>query len=192
MESRQFRMGGMQFVAEMIFRYAGKLMLFLSATAVLGIVLGVTVDFTWFFAALMIVFIVLPLLVAFLYYYIGLRRECFINTTIHTLNVCSQGIGVRMMFPVGDDQQDNDQELDEESQSCFESERYNIREEFFPYSQMESVRIGVKSVVIPFRSPLKGFIWIPADAFSTPEALGEVLDMIETHVTESCRITENI
>jgi hypothetical protein len=179
MESKVYRMGGGSFALEMLFRYAGIWMLLLSVTALTGIILGITIDLRWFVIGLMVVFVVIPMVLAFLYYYFGLRRECFINTIPHTVVVNNAGVTVRMHLP-----DNGSDEPGAEGSSAESDKEPRIREEFFPYVQMQPYRIGSKSVIIPLRTPAKGFIWIPADAFEEQEELAEALQLIDTRIAE--------
>lgn len=81
---------------------------------------------------------------------------------------------------------DNDRDDSEtgEPEADRQEKEPRIREEFFPYSQMQPYRIGSKSVIIPLRTPSKGFIWIPADAFEEQEELADALQLIDTRIAE--------
>lgn len=164
MESKEFRMSGGRFAAELVFRYAGVWLLLLSATAVTGVALGIAVDLRWMIAALMVVFIIIPMVLAFLYYYYGLRRECFVNMLPHRIVVEDEGISVRLKLS---------------SAECQENKECSYRNEFFSFSEMQPYRIGTDSVIIPFKAPVRGFIWIPADAFDDTAVLTSALEMID-------------
>ena len=75
LQTNLFRMGGMRFARELIFRYAAAWLLALSMLAVVGLAFGVAVDLRWMVVALMLVFVVIPMVLAVCYYYFGLRRE---------------------------------------------------------------------------------------------------------------------
>lgn len=183
MESKVFKMSGTIFVTEMLFRYSGAWLLGLFSMALLGVILGVTVDLRLLVIGLMVVFVVLPMVLAFLYYYYGLRRECFINTIPHSLLIGDDGLTVRMILTA--DNTDEEEEITEDSHdSSDKSVATRIRDEFFSYSQMLPYRIGSKSVTIPLRTPDKGFIWIPADAFDDNTELASALELIDTRVRQ--------
>lgn len=81
-------MRGGSFAIEMLFRYAGIWMLLLSATALTGIILGITIDLRWFVIGLMVVFVVIPMVLAFLYYYFENQTRVFHQH--HTAYRCCQ------------------------------------------------------------------------------------------------------
>ena len=155
----EFKMTQFNWMREMIFRYAWIWMLSLSLLAVAGLVLGIVVDLRWLVGSLMLVCIVLPSLLLFLYYYFGLRREAFVNTVPHTLTPTEQGLQVTL-------------KLDPETE----------RQEFFHYSDMRPMQIGPNSVTIPLKAPAKGFIWIPANAFENPQDLEITINYIDQKI----------
>lgn len=159
--SREFSMNGRHFLLGFIFRYSWIWMLSLSLIGVAALIIGITIDIRWFIVGLMVVLIVMPMLFAFLYYYYGLRRECYVNTITHRIIFKPEGINVNLIF------HDKD------------SEDIHERDEFFAYSEMQPFEIGSKSVTIPFRKPKKGFLWIPADAFENDEILVHALRYLD-------------
>lgn len=162
--SRVFKMGAGKFAVELIFRYSWIWLLSCSLLAVGGIVLGIAIDLRWLVVALMIIFIVIPFVLAFLYYFYGLRRECYVNTILHRFIVREDGLVCRLYI------------LDSNS----ENERtYRTRDEFFPYTSMKRFVIGNNSAVIPLRSPAKGFLWIPADSFNNTDHLSALLKLLD-------------
>ena len=173
-ESRVFRMGAANFISHLIFTYAGPWLLALSATAVAGVAFGIAVDIRWFIVGMMMVFLVIPMLMGFMYYYYGLRRGCLVNSVTHAVVVDDKGITVRMLFPDGMETADKENADGER--------RYVERPEFFPYSDMKPYRIGMKSVVIPLQGKDPGFLWIPFDAFGETAVLEGLLDYIGRRV----------
>jgi len=183
MESKVYKMGGVSFAAEMLFRYSGAWLLGLFALALLGIILGVAVDLRLLVVGLMVFFVVIPMVLAFLYYYFGLRRECFINTIPHSVLIDDEGLTVRMILHY--DNAGSDDDIKEyKHESSDNNEELRIREEYFSFSQMLPYRIGSRSVIIPLCTPAKGFIWIPSDAFDDKAELVAALELIDTRIRQ--------
>lgn len=188
-ESRVFRMGAANFISHLIFTYAGPWLLVLSATAVAGVAFGIAVDIRWFIVGMMVVFLVIPMLMGFMYYYYGLRRGCLVNSVMHAVVIDDKGITVRMLFEQPRDDADDAADMesaDKESadkRSADGQRRYVERLEFFPYSDMKPYRIGMKSVVIPLQGNTPGFLWIPFDAFGEAAVLEGLLDYISRRVS---------
>lgn len=162
--SRVYKMGAGKFAVELIFRYSWVWLLSCSLLAVGGIALGIVIDLRWLVVALMIIFIVIPFVLAFLYYYYGLRRECYVNTIPHRFIINGEGLTCRLYIP----------DLNSEKERT-----YRTRDEFFPYTSMKRFVIGSNSAVIPLRSPAKGFLWIPADSFNNTDHLSALLKLLD-------------
>lgn len=178
--SKVFKMSGKRFAMELLFRYAWLWLLSLSLFAVAGLVLGIVVDLRWLVAALMIVCIVLPMVLGFLYYYYGLRRECFVNTVPHRMIVGDNGILCRLRIKEIKNTSDSDQIADSDHDAV------RFRDEFFPYESMEKFIIGKDSALVPLKKPFSGFLWIPADAFTDTDHLSLLLRKLDQK-TESIK-----
>ncbi len=164
-ESREIRMSHGNFVSQLVFRYAGWWLLALSAVAVTGVVFGITVDLRWFVAGMMVVFIIIPMVLAFLYYYYALRKEFYVNMTPHRLLVGENGISAILRIAGQEDPDESGSEVTE-------------LEVFFSYSVMKSCIASDNSFVITFRKQCKGFLWFPSDAFGEIDSSGRAIEMI--------------
>lgn len=164
-QTRVFRMGSGRFAMELIFRYSWIWMLGLSVLSVAGIVLGITVNLRWLVVGLLVICVVIPMVLAFLYYYYGLQRGCFVNTIPHRIVVSEDGLIARLVI--------RDSEAPEE---------VRVRDEFFPFNRMRPFVVGNDSAVIPLKSPAKGFIWIPADAFNDENHLSDLLKTLDSKI----------
>lgn len=109
-ETNEIRMSSGRFLSELIFRYAGVWMLTLCIISVIGLALGIVVDLRWFVAGLMLIFVVLPMLISFLYYYYGLRKECYVNTLRHKIRMEEEGLVITMRFRQNNDEEQNNEE----------------------------------------------------------------------------------
>lgn len=175
--SRVFRMTPGRFAAELVFRYAWIWILALSLGAVAGIALSIMVDLRWLVITLLIVCIVMPMVLAFLYYYYGLKRGCYVNTVPHRIVMTDEGLAARLVIPLRDeDIAENDEEQGEA--------RYRTRDELFPYSSLRPFTIGSNSAIIPLSGKGAGFLWIPADAFADPENLAALLKRLDGYSGE--------
>lgn len=173
--TEEFRMTSAKFVGEMIFRHGWAYLLTLSLLGVAGIALGVAVDYRWFIIVLMLLFLVAPLLLALLYFYFGLRREAYVNTMPHTVAADDRGLTFNLRMSDLSD-------LSDESDKSDRSNNSECREEFFPYSSMTPMQVGLKSVSIPLKSPAKGFLWVPVAAFVSDDKASAFLLKVETEI----------
>lgn len=161
----EYKMSVGHFASEMLFRHAGKWMLTLTLVSVAALVVGITIDIRWFIVGLMFVLVVIPMVLMFLFYYFGLRRESFVNTVPHVLEITDGGIEIEMRFP-GDD----------------EDSEPKLRRESFAFSEMLPIRFGLKSATVPLKHPSGSFIWIPADAFEDSDDVARALETIDNRI----------
>lgn len=175
--SRVFKMSSGSFAKELLFEYAWIWLLGLSLIAVGGLVLGFVIDFRWILIGFMIICLVIPMALAFLYYYYGFRRECVVNTIDHRVIVAEDGLICRLRIPVDND----DNEI-----------RYRWRDEFFPFASMKKFVIGNNAAIIPLKSPSKGFLWLPSDSFNEEEHLSALLRLLDKKTSsDPCIITDD-
>lgn len=163
-KTKEYKMNGVNFITSFIFRYAWIWIVALCILGLLGLCLGLTVDLRLFIVGLMIIMIIMPMLAAFLYFFYGLKKECYINTVNHYIEFDNEGLSITLLF--GTRNEDNRQ----------------MRVERFTYSEFDSLQIGPKSVTIYFKSPKKGFIWIPAYAFEDENTIAGTLSFIDEKI----------
>ena len=96
--------------------------------------------------ALMLVFVVIPMVLAVCYYYFGFRRECYVNAFPHTLEITPEGITATMHFksrrPAGENPADETETEPEEK----------IVTEFFPSEMLGDIRLLPSSFTFPITS----------------------------------------
>lgn len=180
MESEIYKMGAGRFAMELMFRYSGIWLLVLSSVGLIGVIAGAAIDIRWFLIGMLLIFVVSPMLLAFMYYYYGLSRECYVNTLYHKIVIEEEGI--RIKFPnvdKGAEVEHGTEKTDSDSSKCGES---SLKDEFFKYSSMSAYKIGNSSVTIPVKTESKGFIWIPADAFRSDAEMSEALLLIDNRI----------
>lgn len=182
-DTGEFRMSAGKFITEVIFKFAAPWLLTLTVIGLIGLMLGVMIDYRWMLAVLFIIFIIAPTMLAFIYYYFGLRREAYVNTVLHTITLQDNGMLFTLKFPVSNHEESSDVEKEGEVQ---------IREEFFAYSEMLPMKTGLKSVSIPLRSPAKGYLWIPRSAFQSDDSMAEFLEYLDNKILHSAQSGKKI
>lgn len=156
-KTETFSMGANRFMAEMIFRYGGWVLLALSAIGVIGLVLGISVDLRLLALSLMVIFLIAPSILALFYYQYGLKKECWINRTEHSFVLTGEGI--KALIPEN-------------------------REMLFPYSSLSRFKIGSNAVILSFREKGHGFLWIPAGSFSSNKEMEGFLKKLDAKIPE--------
>ncbi|MDE7403300.1 MAG: hypothetical protein K2M87_07815 [Muribaculaceae bacterium] len=173
----------------MIFRYAAWPMLALSLIGVAGLVLGIAIDVRWLLGALLVLFVVAPLLIMFLYFAIATRNGNSVNTTNHYFTVKNSGLEcVILLPPLKDNVSDStssDANVSEENHDT-ELEKRSV---MFEYNRLAPFRIGSDAVIIPLKKPEKGFLWIPADAFPEPADMTEMLQLLDQKCVEQNKVS---
>lgn len=152
-ETPLFRMGGFAFIRCLMKCFAMPWLLSLSLISAIGIILGILLDIRILIVALMIITIIIPMLMAFMYYYHGLRQECFFNVLPHTLLISPQALTISLHI--------KEPAPDPDSPSDF-----RISEISFPRRHLAPARLKANALIIPIITPAQGFIWIPHEALS--------------------------
>lgn len=180
--SRVIRMTPGRFANELIFRYAWIWLLALSLISVAGITLGIIVDIRWLLIVLMFVCIICPGLLAFLYYFHGMKRGCYVNTIPHRIVITEEGLILRLLINAGDCRSEDERccESTDNSEMSSSETFVQTRDEFFPFSSLARFCIGKDSAIIPLKKPDSGFIWIPADAFNDEQHLSDLLILLDS------------
>lgn len=151
-ESGIFRMGGGAFAAALVRNFGRGWIIAFAVIVCASILPGIFIDVRFLIIALMMVLIISPMMLVFLYYSYGLRRECFINTIPHTVSVEEDMVKVRMY---------TDRESEDES-------GWKYRELFFPKEDFGKYRIDGDAVEFELGKPKRGFLWLPLSAYGDP------------------------
>ncbi|MDE6336121.1 MAG: hypothetical protein K2L34_06090, partial [Muribaculaceae bacterium] len=69
----------------------------LGILAIVALIAGIAIDVRWAIIFLMVVFIITPLLMSFLYFFHGLRPTTAANVVPHTLIFTNNGITIRIL-----------------------------------------------------------------------------------------------
>lgn len=184
--SNSFKMRSGRFLSEMIFRYGSWWLIGLSLTAVIGIVFGITVDLKWLIVSMMTIFIILPMVAMFIYYYFGLKREFYVNTVNHRVVVDNYGITMRLEFQSAKEASStiSTNNAVEHLTTAPQDEDLTIcRDERFEYEMLKPYKIGSDSIIIPFADGRPGFLWIPVSAFDNSDEMSRMLEFIDSKIS---------
>lgn len=127
------------------------------------IVLGFTIDIRFFFLCMIWIFLLLPLVVAFLYFYYGMDPLTAFNAMPHKITFTSDKATI--MIRKKNHEEDTNNSSPEEN---FEYKPYSVN-----LSEFKSLKTGSDYVLLFFGK--KGFIWLPVYAFSSPGDLKELI-----------------
>lgn len=128
------------------------------------ILLGIFLDVRWVIVSLMAIFIVFPMLLAFLFFYYGMNRVSVINSTHHSLEFSKDGI----MASIYNKEEESEREA-----------RYKLRSQtIMDYSAVSDYVVGVKDVILRTRLEGKGFLIIPLSAFAEKTSFMQAIEMV--------------
>lgn len=166
-----FRMSGAAFAASMTRLYAMKWIWgAIAVVAACGLAAALS-DVRWLIVALMVVFIVAPMVFAFLYFNHGLRLSCACNVLPHSLAFSERGITATVETACDD-------AGDGAEAPAADAGNGKTREFFFPAGSFRRYHVAGDGVVLPLAAPEGGFLWIPAGAFSSRSDFNEAVGMI--------------
>ncbi len=176
-QTGRFAMGRGEFARAMMTRFGMRWWGLLFFLVVAGAVAAAVVaDLRWLVVALMLAFIVAPMVAAFLYFSFGLREECYANVLPHTVNVSPGGfrIVIDVMPP-----KDYDSDLVKEE----ESEPKPLRRYSVDFSAGEIGRYTVDSngITVAVNASLKGFVRLPFGSFGSEEEFRKAVEIIGSY-----------
>lgn len=155
-----FRVGRAKMMLNLAMQRGAPVICILALLILAGIILALTVDIRWGILALMIVFIVTPMVMAFLYFYYGLRPESFVNVMPHKVFFLPGEAVVTLLIPEDEPEQEKEQEKGEPAYRTVEYRFTLQRESPFTLST-DTLTLHTTNGAIP----------VPLSAFPTPETL---------------------
>lgn len=130
-------------------------------------------DVRYAILALMVVFLLAPMLMAILFFYYALAEDIVFNILPHTLEITKDGIGISLYEVVPEE---------EKKSESAEPEYRKILERLIKYDNLGRYEAGMDNVVFPVtgiegRSKIKGevsgYMYVASSAFTTSEEFKE-------------------
>lgn len=144
-------MGRGRCLARMIAMYGAPWFGAMALLLLAGIIAGFVFDFRFLILGLMILFILMPMLAAYIYFYYGLRRECWLNVVDHSIGIGDDGLDVKIYDTDG--------------------EQVELRTSFMiPYKDLSGYKVGKDCVYFMIARPVKGFVWFPVEGKDMEES----------------------
>lgn len=166
--SEIFRVPRGVMIRKMAFRFARLPMTALSILIIAAAVVAIF-DIRWLIVALMLICIVTPMVMAWLYFYYGLRPECFVNILPHRVLINTKGIKVFLLQG--------------------EEEEYKETEYVFDRAALKPFTIGMKSITVPVsrKNRITGFLILTSDAFGGVDRLNDAAGILSKALTSENR-----
>lgn len=151
------------------------------------IILGCIHDTRWIIVALMAVFVVIPMALAFLYLYYGMNKVSVINSTSHKFEFKDSGI-ISYIYKLSE----NNSKSENEMQGNMESEDYKIETRHdllaqteLPYSKIQRYVVGVDDVTLHTSDSGKGFLLVPLSAFPDKDRFTMAINLMAAGMERS-------
>ena len=138
-------------ILTLLYGWSWLLVLGIAVIATMGI--GIFIDIRYSIISLMIIFLVSPLFIAYLYFYHGLKPMTAINIVPHRLKVSNNGIGIDIPekpYP------------DKKEENIKGTAGHAI---FHPYSSFGKYISGNNGFILIFVDHNNGFLWVPYSTF---------------------------
>lgn len=174
----RIKMRRAEFCSVMFRLWGGKAVIILTLLLAVSLVLGIWSDMRFFIIILMVIFIVCPMILGFMYYYYGLGERCYFNVTEHTISLTDKAIRIDMYFPEfqGEGEVGAESEDKEKEERCIEK--------YFDYSLLHRFLVRRNSVVIPLGdNRIDGFLWLPETAFETPYEFTSAVKLLASKIS---------
>lgn len=153
-----YTMDSKKFASELFSRFIPVwIWIALAVIVTLGIIAGFF-DIRLIIIAFLIVLIVFPAIVGFLYYSYALSRECFINRIPHSVRIADDSLEVTLYIKESQDESQDESEEDNE-------ESYRTRKEIFSPGNIGKLKINTDGAFLTINDRHKGFLFIPYEAF---------------------------
>ncbi len=128
---------------------------------------GILFDIRWLIVFFLLICVVAPMILAFLFFYHGLRPSTASNLLPHSVEVSDDGIAVSSY------------------RHCEDSENLEfVATRNYPFSSIRRLLASSDAVTALLSAPDKGFIWIPIAAFSSKEEAMEAYRKISENILQ--------
>lgn len=151
------------------------------------IILGFIHDIRWIIVALMAVFVVIPMALAFLYLYYGMNKVSVINSTSHKFEFKDSGI-TSYIYKLSESLSNTENE----GQENMESGNYEIETRHdlmakteIPYSKIKGYVVGVDDVTLHTSDSGKGFLLVPLSVFPDKDRFTMAINLMAAGMERS-------
>ena len=170
--SNNFKMERGRF-AKFLFMFYGLPWLILFIILILlGVLLGFIFGNEWFILSLMVIFVLLPMSFAFLYFYYGLNRGCYMNVVNHIIQPVDNGLYVSLIFSKETDKKNI---IESEFEKCDDEK---IIDFIIPYQNIVGYKVDTKGVFFIIKGQDKGFLWLPEAAYDNSDDFAMIVNSI--------------
>lgn len=136
-------------LVELLFYQNGKVWMYVCLVGILFfIIAGFTLNLKFFILALMWIFLIIPLLISFLYFFYGLNPLTSYNVINHTIIFSNENIIIHFLL-----------EEDENNK--------NIKDIVLPLKDITEIKRYPDSIILFFKDYKEGWLWLPFSGFNS-------------------------
>ena len=186
-ESKEIKISAKQMLTVLFCNYGTPWTIAALMGIIVFIILGFCLDFRFFFLALIWLFLIVPLVVAFLYFYYGMKPLTAFNTIPHKIFYDNSEIRIRIL-PKDEAQNDASEETIErgegelgEKKLVSENEDELEKKDFVVNMDSFNRIISGSDYVVVFSNE-NGFMWIPIAGFDTMKQFSELTESISNNI----------
>lgn len=135
--------------------------------------------FRWLVVALMWLFIVIPMMMAYFYFFYGMKMPTAVNCIEHKITFRESSC--QIIIPHKKRENETNESDDNEPNDIKDidgttSQKPTIID--LPYSSYKEMKLGAGCVYLLFHKPHEGFLWLPSSSFENGRKFNENLDGI--------------
>lgn len=138
----------------------------------ISLISGIFIDLKIFLIVLLVVSVLIPNILMWLYYQYGLKGECYINVIHHRVVTTEDGFNIEFIAPVASDE---DEASDSTILGVATQAKEEVRVRHYSKGSLGKYTVGTDYVVFPFLDPLKGFLYLPLSAYPDADMFGEAV-----------------
>lgn len=173
----RYRMSHSKFIFTLFRLVSGVWLTIPALLFIAAVVMAVFFDLAYAIVAMMILLILVPLLMAFLYIYYGFAQGCWINILEKEIKLISEGIEVKMFFKIKKDECETEEGLQDNSECDDVDDKVEIEERvrIIKWSEIKDLRLSTDSVMLMLADRPMGFLYIPLTTMKKESAFLEML-----------------
>lgn len=144
------------------------------------VVLGFMHDTRWIIVALMAIFVVIPMLLAFLYLYYGMNKVSVINSTSHKFEFKDSGI-TSYIYKLSEHihlSEDSEENQPADSEYAIETRHDLMAKSEIPYSKIRGYVVGVDDVTLHTSDSGRGFLVVPLSVFPDKDCFTTAINLM--------------
>lgn len=178
MEENTVCMPRSRLLATLILLYGWPWIGALSVAFFATVAIGIFIDLRWVVISMMLIFLIAPLLIAYLYFYHGLKQMTAINVVPHILTLSDADIIVDI--PAKDIQTDRstDNSTDIPTREDEDCKAAQWRRLLFPYSSFQGLLTASSGYLLMATNKENGFLWIPYTSIADENTLKHFHEML--------------